>query len=64
MARGARGDASRGPGPGLAIVEDPLRFYGGEVGLEDSPLGGVRALWVLPAAAYSAPPRQIDGPDS
>lgn len=50
--RGARADERvEGSGLGLAIVDELARLYGGEVRLEDSPLGGVRALLTLPAAA-------------
>ena len=49
--RGARADEQvEGSGLGLAIVDELARLYGGEVRLEDSPLGGVRAILVLPAA--------------
>ena len=49
--RGARADEQvEGSGLGLAIVDELARLYGGEVRLDDSPLGGTRALLVLPAA--------------
>jgi signal transduction histidine kinase len=51
IGRGARADEQvEGSGLGLAIVDDLARLYGGEVRLEDSPLGGLRAVLVLPAA--------------
>lgn len=47
-------DASRnqdhgGTGLGLAIARDIARGHGGDVGLEDSPLGGLRARVKVPA---------------
>ena len=49
--RGARADEQvEGSGLGLAIVDELARLYGGEVRLDDSPLGGTRALLALPAA--------------
>lgn len=51
LQRGVRADEQvPGSGLGLAIVADLARLYGGRVALEDSPLGGLRALLVLPAA--------------
>ncbi|MHC8510414.1 MAG: ATP-binding protein [Rhodospirillales bacterium] len=49
----ARGDASRNPetggvGLGLTIARDLARGHGGDVVLEDSPLGGLRARVRLP----------------
>jgi len=50
--RGARADEQvEGYGFGLAIVDELAGLYGGEVRLDDSPLGGTRALLALPAAA-------------
>ncbi len=50
-ARGARLDESvPGSGLGLAIVEDLVGLYGGQVGLQQAPLGGLRAVVELPAA--------------
>jgi two-component system osmolarity sensor histidine kinase EnvZ len=37
-----------GVGLGLAIARDTVRGHGGEVRLEDSPLGGLRARVSLP----------------
>ena len=52
MKRGRRLDESvPGSGLGLAIVHDLAALYGGRLGLDSSPLGGVRATLVLPAAA-------------
>jgi signal transduction histidine kinase len=49
--RGRRGDESRpGSGLGLSIVRDIATLYGGMVTLETSPLGGLRAVLVLPGA--------------
>ena len=44
LQRGVRADeAASGSGLGLAIVRDIAEVYGGSIGLEPSPLGGVRA---------------------
>ena len=49
--RGERADEQvPGSGLGLAIVDDLARLYDGRVELTDSPLGGLRAVLVLPAA--------------
>jgi signal transduction histidine kinase len=49
--RGERADEQvPGSGLGLAIVDDLARLYDGRVELADSPLGGLRAVLVLPAA--------------
>jgi signal transduction histidine kinase len=51
LRRGVRADeASPGAGLGLAIVRDLADVYGGTISLDSSPLGGVRARLVLPAA--------------
>jgi signal transduction histidine kinase len=53
LQRGVRADeAAPGSGFGLAIVRDLAELYGGQVLLEGSPLGGLRARLRLPA-----PPR-------
>ena len=50
--RGARADEQvEGHGLGLAIVDELAGLYGGEMRLDDSPLGGTRAVLVLPAVA-------------
>jgi signal transduction histidine kinase len=50
--RGTRLDESvPGSGLGLAIARDIAELYHGAIALEDSPLGGLRALLILPAAA-------------
>lgn len=50
FARGMRADEDApGSGLGLAIVADLVRLHGGQVALETSPLGGVRARVRLPA---------------
>ena len=50
--RGVRGDeAVPGTGIGLAIVRDLAELYDGELTLEDSPLGGLRARLELPGSA-------------
>lgn len=41
--------AAGGTGLGLTIARDIVRAHGGEITLEDSPLGGLRARIVLPA---------------
>lgn len=49
FARGVRADEDTpGSGLGLAIVRDLAQLYGGEVDLQASPLGGTRAVLVLP----------------
>ncbi|MCC6195794.1 MAG: sensor histidine kinase [Burkholderiales bacterium] len=50
--RGARADEQvEGSGLGLAIVDELARLYEGEIRLEDSARGGVRAVLILPAAS-------------
>lgn len=50
--RGVRADErAAGSGLGLAIVRDLARLYGGDATIENSDLGGVRLVLVLPAAA-------------
>jgi signal transduction histidine kinase len=50
MRRGRRLDETRpGTGLGLAIVADLAKLYGGQLMLEDSSLGGLRARLRLPA---------------
>ena len=50
--RGERADEQvPGSGLGLSIVVDLTRLYGGRIELADSPLGGLRVLLTLPAAA-------------
>jgi signal transduction histidine kinase len=52
LGRGMRADEQvEGSGLGLAIVDELARLYGGEIHLEDSPLGGLRVQLVLPAAS-------------
>ena len=51
LARGARLDESvPGSGLGLAIVADLVALYGGHLGLDAAPSGGLRAVVDLPAA--------------
>ena len=45
----SRNQNLKGVGLGLAIARDVARAHGGEVVLEDSPLGGLRAVVRLPA---------------
>jgi two-component system osmolarity sensor histidine kinase EnvZ len=40
--------AGGGTGLGLTIARDIVRAHGGDITLEDSPLGGLRARIVLP----------------
>ncbi|AMJ59241.1 sensor histidine kinase [Bosea sp. PAMC 26642] len=50
LKRGRRLDETTpGSGLGLSIVQDLARLYGGEVMLQPSPLGGLRARLVLPS---------------
>ena len=50
LRRGRRLDESKpGSGLGLSIVVDLAGAYGGKLNLSDSPLGGLRAVLVLPA---------------
>lgn len=52
LGRGKRLDESApGSGLGLAIVADIAALYGGDLTLDESPLGGLRATLLLPAAA-------------
>ena len=44
----ARGADVGGTGLGLTIARDIARNHGGEIALEDSPLGGLRARVTLP----------------
>jgi signal transduction histidine kinase len=54
MQRGVRLDeAAPGSGFGLAIVRDLVEIYGGSLALEQSPIGGARAVVRLPSAAFS-----------
>jgi two-component system osmolarity sensor histidine kinase EnvZ len=46
-----RGRDEGGAGLGLAIVRSTVRAHGGDVKLETSPLGGLRAVVRLPAVA-------------
>jgi signal transduction histidine kinase len=51
LQRGVRADeAAPGSGLGLAIVADLVELYGGSIGLDNSPLGGLRATLRLPSA--------------
>ncbi len=45
----ARNLDSSGTGLGLSIARDIARSHGGDIGLEDSPLGGLRAVIKVPA---------------
>jgi len=49
LERGKRLDESRpGSGLGLSIVVELASIYGGELRLDESPLGGLRAILRLP----------------
>ena len=49
LQRGVRADeAAPGSGLGLAIVRDLAQLYEGEITLDDSPIGGLRASLRLP----------------
>lgn len=51
LRRGVRADQQvPGTGLGLAIVGDLARMYGGQLVLGESPLGGLKASLILPAA--------------
>jgi signal transduction histidine kinase len=51
LERGKRLDESRpGSGLGLSIVVDLAAIYGGSLRLDQSPLGGLRAILRLPCA--------------
>jgi signal transduction histidine kinase len=57
LARGARADeAVPGSGLGLSIVRDLADAYGGQVTLDDSPMGGLRVTIAVPAAAAGVTP--------
>jgi len=45
----ARNQDSGGTGLGLSIARDIARSHGGDIALEDSPLGGLRAVISIPA---------------
>ena len=45
---GARSRSSPGTGLGLGLARDTARAHGGDVRLEDSPLGGLRVRMRLP----------------
>jgi two-component system osmolarity sensor histidine kinase EnvZ len=46
----SRNQNTKGVGLGLAIARDAARSHGGDVRLEDSPLGGLRAVLRLPGS--------------
>ena len=55
LARGGRLDETvQGSGLGLSIVQEISSLYGGSFTLEDSAMGGLRAVLTLPAAPMEA----------
>lgn len=46
--RGVRADSSPGQGIGLAVVTEIVHSYGGEIRVDESPLGGARFILELP----------------
>jgi len=50
----ARNQNAKGVGLGLAIARDVARGHGGEITLDRSPLGGLRAVMRLPGALRAA----------
>lgn len=55
LARGGRLDETvQGTGLGLSIVQEIASLYGGAFSLEDSAMGGLRAVLTLPAAPSEA----------
>ncbi|MDP2264191.1 MAG: sensor histidine kinase [Hydrogenophaga sp.] len=56
LRRGVRLDEMvPGSGLGLSIVVELASLYGGELALQDSPLGGLRALLILPHSPETRP---------
>ena len=56
----SRDRGSGGAGLGLAIVRGTVTSYGGDVRLDDSPLGGLRVALELPARAARSGRSQVD----
>lgn len=46
--RGVRADSSSGQGIGLAVVTEIVHSYGGQIWVDESPLGGARFTLILP----------------
>ncbi len=46
--RGVRADSSPGQGIGLAVVTEIVHSYGGQIMVDESPLGGARFTLDLP----------------
>ncbi|MOA50486.1 Sensor protein PhoQ [compost metagenome] len=46
--RGVRADSSPGQGIGLAVVTEIVHSYGGDIRVDESPLGGARFQMTLP----------------
>ena len=60
IGRGERLDTSHpGQGIGLSVVKDIVESYGGELSLDDSPLGGAAFRVRLPSAAIHPPRRRL-----
>jgi signal transduction histidine kinase len=51
----ARADEAGGSGLGLSIARDVVGAHHGTISIDASPIGGARAIVVLPAAGISQP---------
>jgi two-component system osmolarity sensor histidine kinase EnvZ len=49
----SRNQNIKGVGLGMAIARDTIRAHGGEITLEKSPMGGLRAMIELPLRALT-----------
>lgn len=50
------GTIGKGTGLGLSIVQEIIRAHGGELGVHQSPIGGARFWFAMPARAGGADP--------